>query len=309
MKHRPVVENQEFPLITVLIPVYNTERFVSQALDSVLMDSYPHKEIAVINDGSSDNSEGEIRRWIELHREALPIHHRSRPNLGITRTLNEAMRIAEGSYFALLASDDVLIDGGLTARYEYLKRNPQKLAVIGDCNVVNECGQKLHDSLLFEYRHGVRELFATNAGTRRQFIRHWFGVGPSLMFDRRLIDRIGAFDESLKAEDLDFFLRMSGANLIGFVDAIVGAYRVHGSNTSTNAAFIDMASEESARVARKNMRLFRFHERLGLIRCFIYPAVRRKIRRQAERTAATRWLVPVVRALLRWSRAVRGIPQ
>lgn len=101
------------PLVSVLVPLYNHARYVNRCLDSVLEDGYSRVEIIIIDDGSKDDSAALAQKWFEKQ-DSLPIERfelESRPNKGVTRSLNELITKARGDYLILLASDDYLLPG------------------------------------------------------------------------------------------------------------------------------------------------------------------------------------------------------
>ena len=109
------MDNHVTPLVSILIPLYNHERFISQCLDSIINDPYPSKEIIVVNDGSTDHSLATVQKWYLKNRDKLSglFTLKTRGNMGLCRTLNELVSIAQGEYIAVLASDDFLLPGGL----------------------------------------------------------------------------------------------------------------------------------------------------------------------------------------------------
>lgn len=219
------------PLVTVRIPAHNHERFIERCLDSVLEDDYPHKELVIIDDGSTDRTGQKIRSWIERHADALPIRYSSRENRGICATLNELIAMSSGEYLVSLASDDYLLPGGIRKRLEYLQAHPEKDAVIGDCIVVDEQGLKLYDSGLAELHRANKENYLSDDGLRYEIIWNWSIPGPVLMVRSSLYRQIGTYDPRLKVEDWDLYLRMVSKDLLGFVDTPVSVYRVHADQT------------------------------------------------------------------------------
>ena len=71
------------PLVSFLIPYYNHKQYIGQTLDSILNDTYPNKEIIIINDGSTDTDISVINNWIERNNNILPINFISRENKGL----------------------------------------------------------------------------------------------------------------------------------------------------------------------------------------------------------------------------------
>ncbi|PPV08255.1 glycosyl transferase family protein [Xanthomonas bromi] len=255
-----------WPLVSVLIPAFNHERFVQRCLDSVLDDPYPCKEIVIIDDGSSDATAEKISQWISDQGPRLPVHFVQRENRGVAATLNELVLRARGEYLRLGASDDYLLPGGLDAQVRYLRGHPQKLAVIGDACVVDGHGRLLHDSAMRDL-HGVdRSLYRSESGIRRAVIRQWAVGGAVALLRRSAFDARSGWDESLRIEDWDFFLRLAARNALGFIDLPVCAYRLHGNNLSktVNVPTRIANLRESRQVALRCVPLFDGPDRMLL---------------------------------------------
>src|ERR1043166_5503467 len=126
------MREEEFPLVSVLIPCYTHAHYVVETLDSIVADDYPVKELVIINDGSRDNSDQVIRNWILSHDHLINIRYHARENLGICKTLNELVQMAKGAYLVFIASDDVLIPGSIKPRVEFLMQQRGKMVVVAD---------------------------------------------------------------------------------------------------------------------------------------------------------------------------------
>ncbi|MGX4770620.1 glycosyltransferase family 2 protein [Bradyrhizobium guangdongense] len=221
-----------FPLVSFLIPAYNHERFIEKCLDSVLHDKYANKQLVIVNDGSRDRTAQIISGWIAKHKSSLDIRYVDRENKGIAATLNELTVMASGDYLRLGASDDYFLAEGTNALVDYLEANPAKLAVVGDSIVVDDLDRTVHDSAMVGLFHVDKARYLTDEGIRREIICRWAIGGPVPLLRKKGLDAAQGWNENLLIDDWDFFLRLSALDVIGFVDVKVGAYRVHGSNTS-----------------------------------------------------------------------------
>src|SRR5919197_760088 len=103
---RPCDEEGLPVTVSAVIPSFNHARFVTQAIDSVLGQSFTELELIIVDDGSTDGSADVIRRHLAVRAPAIPVRFVHRPNRGLCRTINEGLSIAGGRYVALLASDD-----------------------------------------------------------------------------------------------------------------------------------------------------------------------------------------------------------
>ena len=127
MQTRPSPPDRHFPLVSIRIPSFNHRQFVEQALDSVIQDSYPNKELVIIDDGSTDDSAAVISRWIDTNGHRIAVNYSRHPrNLGIARTLNELVKRCAGEYIAGVASDDYLLPDGILQRYLYLQEQHRR---------------------------------------------------------------------------------------------------------------------------------------------------------------------------------------
>lgn len=243
------------PLVSVLIPAYNHERYVRRCLDSVLEDPYPAKELVVIDDGSTDGTGERVAAWVERHRGEIAIEYVRRPNRGIAATMNELAARARGEFLRLGASDDYLLPGGLQAQVGYLLAHPRKWAVIGDSRVVDREGRPLHDSGMRDLHRADKRLYGSDEGIRRAVISHWAIGGPVALIRKRSLETVAGWSESLRIDDWDFFLRLAAHDAIGFIDVPVCAYRLHGSNVSrtrdTRARILNLLESQGVALRRE----------------------------------------------------------
>lgn len=100
------------PLISVIIPVYNAERFLSAALDSVLAQSYKNWELILIDDGSIDQSGAICDQYAAQHPEQVSVIHQC--NQGVSVARNAGLRIAQGDFIFFIDADDVIAPDCLT---------------------------------------------------------------------------------------------------------------------------------------------------------------------------------------------------
>src|SRR5579859_2675921 len=119
------------PLVSVAMPVYNAQRYLAQAVDSILAQSFKDFEFIIIDDGSTDSST-EILRKYEAADPRIRLF--SRPNTGLTIALNEALGYARGRYLARMDSDDVSLPRRLEKQVAFMEDHPDHVAV--GCRVV-----------------------------------------------------------------------------------------------------------------------------------------------------------------------------
>ncbi|PYM09402.1 MAG: hypothetical protein DMD82_00290 [Candidatus Rokuibacteriota bacterium] len=196
------------PLVSVVIPVYNGERFVAEAIHNVLDQEYPALEIIVVDDGSTDRTEAAVR--------AIPVelHYFKQENLGPAAARNRGIRDASGDYVAFLDVDDLWPPHTLATLMDELLRHPELDLVQGYSQVTEyEDGAGV-----YEYRGNPMESFPYSIATA--------------LYRKRVFDRVGLFDKTLiYGEDTDWFNR---AHELGVamkrLDLVTLVVRRHGRN-------------------------------------------------------------------------------
>lgn len=222
------------PLVSIILPAYNHEAYVSKMLDSVLVQDYLNKEFVVIDDGSTDLTGQLIEEWVKEHEGEIKVLYKSRANKGVSATLNELLSLASGHYIAGASSDDYLLPDSISRRLNYLLENPDKKAVFGDYQVIDDNDVVLHESGIVGLYGGRKDLFLEVDTLVDEVLNNFSVAGPVLMFERSAFNDIGFFDEGLQMEDWDMYLRLSAAGLLGFIDYPVAAYRWHDGCTCRN---------------------------------------------------------------------------
>lgn len=231
----------KYPLVSIIVPCYNHEKYISGALNSVLDDTYPNKEIVVINDGSTDNSNNVITQWIAEHKVNILIKYKNRENKGLCATLNELVRLSEGKYILPLASDDALYGDTISKRVEILEENERrgKLVLVSDALVIDDDNKVILQSSMAEYNTGNKPKYETEEGIMEEVIKNPSISGATSLINKKMFEIAGYYPEDLKAEDWYFYQRAAASQAILFWDRPVSLYRVHNANTSGLAASIE----------------------------------------------------------------------
>lgn len=211
--------------ISVVIPCYNHESYIEQAIDSVLGQDWPDIDLIIIDDGSSDKSAAVVAEYRNKNPDFRFV---TRENRGIIRTLNEGIEMAGGDYFCLLASDDYLRKESLRSRAEYLNAHPDRVAVLADAVIVDGVTET-DEHIMTDERRGV----FTDADPIALLLKGLHLPIHPFMIRLDALRRIGGFDERyLRCEDLDLQLRLFLDGRVDFLNTSVYCYRKHQSNAS-----------------------------------------------------------------------------
>jgi len=159
--------NIQKPLVSILVPVHNCERFLADSLKSLIKQSYRQIEIIAIDDKSSDNSLKTLKAFAKKYKKVRV--YRNIKRYGIVMTLNRLLRRAKGDYIAFMSAKDISARGRIKKQIEFLLGNQGVVAVGSQCRFMNDKGRLIGKSDFpkenqFIYRsplHGISMQFET----------------------------------------------------------------------------------------------------------------------------------------------------
>ena len=196
-------------LVSVVIPVYNGERFLREAVDSVLRQKYSPVEIIIIDDGSTDGTANVTRSLPE------PVRYLRQSNQGPAAARNRGIEHAQGSLLAFADADDLWPADKLELQLPFFMNDPAVDIVMG----------RIQQVLLSETADGQTQ--------STEFAEPTFSVNlGSAIIRKSVFDRVGLFDETMRySEDVDWFMRAREAGAaIKTIDAVTLLYRQHEQN-------------------------------------------------------------------------------
>jgi glycosyltransferase involved in cell wall biosynthesis len=191
------------PRVTVICVCYNHARFVTEALDSVINQTYPNVELIVIDDGSTDGSGKLIKKWMANHPEATFILNGK--NLGYCKTFNKAYQLSKGKFIIDLSADDLLMPNRIEEGVKILEKAGEDYGVaFSDAQYMDEQGNpiRLHSE---KFPHET----VPSGDVYKEVIQRYFICSPTMMFRKSVLDLLNGYDESLAFEDFDFWIRAS----------------------------------------------------------------------------------------------------
>ena len=212
-------------LVSVIVPSYNHAPYVAHTIASILDQSYTDLELIIIDDGSRDNSVEVLQR--ELREKNDPRARLiARENRGLCQTLNEGLALARGKYFAYLGSDDLWESTKLEKQLAALAAEPQAGAAYSDCYIIDVSGKRIgRFGRMYNYRGG--RIFYD------LLFRRFTPNSPTNLFLSQKLRDVGGFNESLRIEDLNTWVRLAHTYSVVYVPEPLAFYRIHQTNTST----------------------------------------------------------------------------
>lgn len=227
-----VNEFEERPLVSVIIPTYNAEKYVEEALLSIISQTYKNLEIIVIDDASSDNTKKLVSAIAKSDRRVVV--YRNRINLGIGGTRSRGIKLAKGAYICWQDADDVSYPNRIALQVDFLNKNTDVGIVGGFLQFINESGESLQMRM---YKETDKEL-------RKKIFRYNPVAQPAAMFRREVYEMVGGYNESyIVSEDLEMQLRAGVKYKFGNVQEKVVKYRqINTSLTRKNLKKMELAT-------------------------------------------------------------------
>lgn len=222
------------PKVTVFIPVYNGERFLAEAIESVLAQTFADFELLIVDDGSTDSSVEIVERYADPRIRL----ERNERNRGRPYTRNRGLELARGEYVAVLDADDVCEPARLETSVVFLDENPDVVAVGSSATFIDDDGRSLFVARFVSDPDAIRaSIFTTNC-----FLH------SSVMFRRAALLAIGGYDEELPlSQDYDVFLRLSARHRLFNLETPLVRYRIHGAQVSQQKLVLQRQLADKAR--------------------------------------------------------------
>jgi glycosyltransferase involved in cell wall biosynthesis len=215
------------PLVSVIIPSYNAGRFMAEALDSVLGQTYRNLEVIVVDDGSTDNTAEIVGRYAETV-QFVRMAHTGMP--GLVR--NGGIDRARGELIAFIDADDVWMKDKLATQVELLQRRPEVGLVHTNLQVIDESGHYMREIFLgCPGSQGLSDDYPESSFT--QLMKGDSGIWTSSVVVRAAcLADVGKFDGSLPvAEDWHLWIRVARKFKVAFLAQPLAKHRRHPSNT------------------------------------------------------------------------------
>jgi glycosyltransferase involved in cell wall biosynthesis len=178
-------------IITVLMPVYNGEKYLSEAIESILNQTYKSFEFLIINDGSTDKSEEIILSYNDSRIKLV-----TQENRGISNALNTGLKYASGKYIVRMDADDISHPERIEKQYTFMKNNPEYILLGSDVNYMTENLDFIFHYSAPEYEHNKIE---------KMVRRYCPFIHSSVIYQKDIVLEIGGYSESAYAFE-DHFL-------------------------------------------------------------------------------------------------------
>ncbi|MGH7727477.1 MAG: glycosyltransferase family 2 protein [Vulcanimicrobiaceae bacterium] len=289
------------PLVSVVIPVYQGERYVRGAVRSALAQTHANLEVLVVDDGSTDRSAAVVEALGDARLCVL-----RQPNRGTAAARNLGLARARGRYVALLDADDRWFPGKLAAELAVLEAQRAPAIAYSSYFAVDDAGRLLHEPRLRRHQGDLLDVLVDG----EDFLM------PSLcLFDRRVFETLGGFNEQRYHEDYEFILRASrhfpiyptGRRLVVYRQSTAGKFRrLLGDYERARSEELSIVADVRELLSAEQAERFRRNVLRSLCCCFLMYGFNRSARRMLAELEL-RDLVRGLKGRLAWIFAKTGI--
>ena len=214
------------PKVSIVVPAYNHARYLPEAIDSILGQTYPSVELIVLDDGSTDDTINVLNKY------GVQIVWESHQNMGQARTLNKGWAISTGEILAYLSADDILLPGAVAQCVQCLIDNPDAVACYPDFRLIDPESRVVRSVRApeFNYLQMVREFVCA--------------PGPGAFFWRDAFLKAGNWNPELRhSPDYEFWLRLGRYGRFVNVREQLAAFRLHEGSQSFAKTTVHRAEE------------------------------------------------------------------
>lgn len=209
------IKSKGQPLVSVLMTVYNAEKYVEKALLSIIEQTYRNLEIIVVNDGSTDSTKSIVEKLNRLDKRIKLINLKK--NVGPSLASNVGIEQLNSNYVARMDADDISLPNRIEKQLDFLLKNPKVVVVGGKSYLMNEFGQMIGKK---DYPTANKDIYSSLFYMNS--IQH-----PNCMINRKLLPkkRIYYHNHSLLAHDLELFFEAAQYGELANLDEITLYYR------------------------------------------------------------------------------------
>ncbi len=249
-------------LISIIVLSYNSSNTIIETLNSILHQSYHNLELIISDDGSVDDTLLLVDNWIKANNNRFSriIFIKDHPNYGVSKNLNNAVKVCKGDWIKIIAADDILEKECIYWCVNAATTNPTCKVFQADEVLINETGETIGYSYVESYR--MKKIGRMDNANKqyRYFLYDDIKLSPSLFFERNSYNCINGCDEEIRnIEDYPLKLRfLKNGFQMGYINQQTVRYRIHQS-----------VSHDNTQCYRKE----HWHQRKAMVRKYCYPNI------------------------------------
>lgn len=204
------------PKISIILPVYNGERYLRDSIESVLNQTYKDFELIIVDDCSTDATASIAHEYVNVHPNIF--YHKNEVNLKLPKALNKGFSLAKGEYWTWTSCDNIFLPNALTVMLSMLEKNPSVGFVYASMNVIDETSQIV----------GFVEAGSSNDLILRNV------VGACFLYRASIAEEVGDYDpDKFLCEDYEYWLRIALVSQLMPISKSLYLYRRHAESLSS----------------------------------------------------------------------------
>ena len=209
------------PKVSIIMPVYNAEKYLREAIVSILNQTFTVFEFIIVYDPSLDNSLNIINRYSDARIWIIE----NKKRIGLVKSLNKALKYAHGEYIARQDADDISLPNRLELQLEFLEKYPEVALLGTGIYVINENGETIEKRIM-------------HLNPKKSLLKGNRFIHGSVMFRKSVIDELGTYNELFKnSEDYELWLRFSQKYDVN--NLILPLYKLRSHSGSISSAKIE----------------------------------------------------------------------
>ena len=225
---------KEIPKVSVLMSVYKGAKYLREAIDSILNQTFKNFEFLIIDDGSTDNSADIIRSYTDPRIRLI----QNEENIGLSRSLNKGLKLAKGQYIARMDADDISLPNRLERQTKFLQSHPEHVAVGCWILWVDWDGDPIRQEYQVPSHEEIERIFLRGRGG----LPH-----AATIFRTEFALSIGGYRSEYEyAEDVDFFLRLGEHGRLANLQEVLYKVRGHLNSVCVSKHSLQRKSAEAA---------------------------------------------------------------
>lgn len=221
------------PLVSIVVPCYNHGSYIQECIKSIIDQDYDAIELIIIDDGSSDDSVSKIQEMVAACEvRFVRFEFRTRPNVGLCNTLNEAVKWCSGEFYSAIASDDLMLPKKTSSQVNYLLSDDACIAVFSGVQIISSDGRRVRGLPGTDKNYKFKDIFLGRCSL----------PAPTLMLRLEKLKNEGGYPSGLHIEDWYMWLKLTeSGGYVHSMGGIVAEYRRHDTNISNQSQKMQLA--------------------------------------------------------------------
>lgn len=248
-------------LVSIVLPTYNGERYLAQSIESCIAQTYPHWELIIVDDASTDSTPEIIARYVTADSRIRSVRHET--NRRLPAALNTGFALAQGEYLTWTSDDNIYRPYALERMVGFLRDHPEIGLIYTDYSYMDEAGNELRRRVV------------------KQPERLVFGciIGPCFLYHRAVYEKLGAYAEELfLAEDYDYWLRTAQHFRMAPLHENLYCYRGH--DEQLGARYTNQVAESALLAQERSVPHLRWVSRNTRAEALLHMAITAKTLRK-----------------------------